>query len=359
MPSKPRPAIPIDELARRRAGGGRSIAISRSSPRRLRGQGRQAPDGRRRTSKVGGCGSAEPVARRWPSELRSAQKYADAPTPHPHRDCRRLRSVEASSPGTMSAGAESARATTPRQARRSPAPSARQLGVVERVEDPVALGDVEVGLLRRRHRPSPALSRPGESAGARQLVDAWCRWGSRAERHLRRLGFAPPADCAAPRRAQPPRQAARRALSCEPDGRPHFRQVHVLQDRSRLAPPRRRAARRRQARVPRRLRGLRARPLAARLLNHRHAGRRRPAPAQPEPDPRRHPHLPRRARPERPGEVGGDPLLLPLDDQEVALLRGGRRGPRSASPSASTCSSTRWSSSAAGTGCRPRSAGGS
>ncbi len=33
----------------------------------------------------------------------------------------------------------------------------------------------------------------------------------------------------------------------DPDGRPHFRQVHVLQDRSRLAPPRRRAARRRQA----------------------------------------------------------------------------------------------------------------
>ena len=49
----------------------------------------------------------------------------------------------------------------------------------------------------------------------------------------------------------------------------------------------RRASRRRQAGVPRRLRGLRHRPLAARLLNHRHARRRRPGSAQPEPQPRR------------------------------------------------------------------------
>ena len=82
-------------------------------------------------------------------------------------------------------------------------------------------------------------------------------------------------------------------------------------------------ARRRQAGVPRRLRGLRPRPLAARLLNHRHARRRRPGPAQPEPEPRGHPHLPRRARPERPGEMGRDALLVPLDDQALALLRGG------------------------------------
>ena len=43
----------------------------------------------------------------------------------------------------------------------------------------------------------------------------------------------------------------------------------------------------------------------------------------------------------------------------LALLRGAARGPRSASPSASTCSSTRWSSSGAGTACPTRSASGS
>ena len=101
-----------------------------------------------------------------------------------------------------------------------------------------------------------------------------------------------------------------------------FAKFTFLQDRSRLAPPRRRAAGRRQAGVPRRLRGLRRRPLAARLLNHRHARRRRPGPAQPEPQPRRPPHLPRRARPERPGEVDRDAPLVPLDDQTLALLRG-------------------------------------
>ena len=102
-----------------------------------------------------------------------------------------------------------------------------------------------------------------------------------------------------------------------------FAKFTLLQDRSSLAPSGRRAARRRQAGVPRRLRGLRRRPLAARLLNHRNARRRRPGAAQPEPEPRRHPHLPRRPRPERAGEMGDDALLVPLDDQTLALLRGG------------------------------------
>ena len=101
-----------------------------------------------------------------------------------------------------------------------------------------------------------------------------------------------------------------------------FAKFTFLQDRSRLAPPRRRAARRRQAGVPRRLRGLRPRPLAARLLNHRNARRRRPRPAQPEPDlddlHTFHVVL---------GQSGlakwaDDALLVPLDDQALALLRG-------------------------------------
>ena len=108
----------------------------------------------------------------------------------------------------------------------------------------------------------------------------------------------------------------------QPDGRSHICQVHVLQARSRLASPRRRAAGGRQARVPRRLRGFRPRPLAARLLNHRHARRRRPRRPRAEPEPGRPAHLSRRPWPERPGAVGGDALLVPLDDQALALLGG-------------------------------------
>ena len=143
-----------------------------------------------------------------------------------------------------------------------------------------------------------------------------------------------------------------------PDGRPHFRQVHVLQDRPRVAPPRRRAACRRQARVPRGLRRFRPRPLVARLLNHRHARRHRPGPAHPEPKSGGPAHVPRRARPERPRQVGRDPPLLPLDDQTLPTQRRVRVR-RSAYRSASTSSSTRWSSNAAGTACPRRSAAGS
>ena len=86
-------------------------------------------------------------------------------------------------------------------------------------------------------------------------------------------------------------------------------------NRSRLAPSRRRVARRRQAGVPCGLRRFRPRSLAARLLNHRNARRCRPPPPLPEPQPRRPPHLPRRSRAERAGQVGGDAILVPLDDQ--------------------------------------------
>ena len=53
MPSNPRPAIPIAS-ARSFAGGGRSIAISRSSPRRPPDQGWQLARDESRTSKVWG-----------------------------------------------------------------------------------------------------------------------------------------------------------------------------------------------------------------------------------------------------------------------------------------------------------------
>ena len=90
-------------------------------------------------------------------------------------------------------------------------------------------------------------------------------------------------------------------------GRPHVRQVHVLQARPRLAQAQRRGAGAGQGRVPGRLRGLRRGPLAASVFDGRHPRRHRPAAAQPEPDPRGHPHLPRRARPERPRPLGRRP----------------------------------------------------
>ena len=57
------------------------------------------------------------------------------------------------------------------------------------------------------------------------------------------------------------------------DARAPLRQVHVPEGRPGLAPARRRRARRPQARVPRRLRGLRRRAPAARVLDRRHARR--------------------------------------------------------------------------------------
>ena len=62
------------------------------------------------------------------------------------------------------------------------------------------------------------------------------------------------------------------------------------------------------------------RSLAARVFDGRHPRRHRPAAPLPEPAARRHPHLPRRPRPERARAVGDDPLLLPGDDEAFAVL---------------------------------------
>ena len=263
-------------------------------------------------------------------------------------------------------------------------PRRRQLRVVERVEDPVPLTDVQIGLLRR-HRPQPGASSPGDSPASQAPRPS--APGTSADRHVtatrptlaRRAGArvgverlalfrAPELGSRRPRlteessgdaRTRAPRPTQSNDRYRDPDGRPHFRQVHVLQDRPRLAPPRRRAAGRGQAGVPRRLRGLRPRPLAARLLNHRHARRRRPGPAQPEPQPRRPAHLPRRARPERAGEVGRDALLVPLDDQALAVL-GGAGAPGDLRLRAQVPLPLPDGQAArAGTGCRRRSASGS
>ena len=76
-----------------------------------------------------------------------------------------------------------------------------------------------------------------------------------------------------------------------------------------------------QARGHRRLRGLRLRAPAARVLPGGYArGRRSPA-AHPGDQPRADPRVPRRARPERADGLVRDAVLLPRDDQAVRVLR--------------------------------------
>src|SRR5215207_9496687 len=118
--------------------------------------------------------------------------------------------------------------------------------------------------------------------------------------------------------AQPPRR--RGGYYPSHRGRPHVRQVHVLQARSRVAQAQHRGAGRRQGRVPGGLRGLGRGSLAARVFDGRHPGRRGPGAGQPESHPRGHPHLPRRARAERPRALGDDAVQLPGDDQALAVL---------------------------------------
>ena len=224
--------------------------------------------------------------------------------PPPGRRLRPLRRVEVEKPGD-DVGRGGVGAGDDRPPGGAVPAERRKLLVVEGVEDAVALGDVEVGLLR-----GDSAEPGGEQArGEARLRARSVGLGAPRDRPGRASSPEGPACRAQPggARGQSDCRSARSDRYRQADGGPHLCEVHVLQDRSCLAPPGRRAAGRGQARVPGRLRRLRRRPLAARLLNHRHARRRRPRPAQPEPQPRRPPHLPRRPRPERAGAAGPRP----------------------------------------------------
>src|SRR5688572_14255870 len=104
------------------------------------------------------------------------------------------------------------------------------------------------------------------------------------------------------------------------DARAPLRQIHVPEGRSGLAAARRRRAQPPQARVPGRVRGLRRRAPAARVLAGRHARRRGHDAAQPGDEPRAHPRVPRPARAERADEVVRGPVLVPGSDQAVRVL---------------------------------------
>ena len=138
----------------------------------------------------------------------------------------------------------------------------------------------------------------------------------------------------------------------------HFVKYTFLKIESRLAAADARAARAGQARVPRGLRGLRRRPSAAVLLARRHPRGRGAAADLRGREPRSHPRVPRRARPERPDAAG---RRRRTRSWGCARARSTPKtcARRRAAFAASTCSSTRSSSRASGTRCRPRSAGGS
>ena len=135
---------------------------------------------------------------------------------------------------------------------------------------------------RRRHRrlrgrdaqPRPLPALPGRAA----LRLRRPRRRQRGQPAPPRRGRRAPDRRAERRRS---RRSARRSrasadLHWKSDARAPFRQVHVPEGRPGLAPPGRGAPRRRQARVPRRLRGLRRRAAAAGVLDGRHARRLRP-----------------------------------------------------------------------------------
>ena len=223
-----------------------------------------------------------------PGPVGEKYKALHPPLEHPTPAASRL---EASSPGTIVGGSGSgpfAHSSPP--AGGSPAHASGQRLVVERIEDPVALADVEVGLLGR-HGPQAGAQHPRREPGSRQLVDASALGRTRGHLgHDRLLGsdrprVGGPRTFSVRRSAVPP--APPKTLSGGPRPEPAARAIQRLsstrwptapspssRSSSSIPPggaatPELRAADKR--RVPRRLRGLRPGPLAARLLDRRHA----------------------------------------------------------------------------------------
>src|SRR4051795_9092459 len=127
------------------------------------------------------------------------------------------------------------------------------------------------------------------------------------------------------RRARPGQDPVRMLLG---RGRPALRQVHVPEGGPRLEAPGARGSGRAQARIPRRLRGLRDRSPPAVLQPRRHPRRRRSDARHRGREPRSHPRVPRRPGAERADEVGGPAVLLPGHAQGLGVLR--RAAPRPA-----------------------------
>ena len=146
-----------------------------------------------RSRSAGRCRAARPAMHRGDSNSRlgvrggsayrgvgaaEAEKHKPLPPPR----CQRS---PPASPGTMSAGADSARLTTAREyhGRAHPTPDIpRQPGVIERVEDPVPLRDIQIGLLRR-HSPQPSTQQPGRQPEPPQALRPQCRLAAARSSH--------------------------------------------------------------------------------------------------------------------------------------------------------------------------------
>ena len=187
LPSKPRPAIPIAS-AWSFASGGRSMAISRSSPCSPRTSARTCCRLADRTARVlcwepgGGLRLTFSVRRLPPSEIRAPKKYKtlrphpapntlQRPAAYPHPDAggfeRRGQQARDDVGGRgLGPHLHSSPPSSTAAARRETG----QLGVVEGIEDPVALRDVEVGLLSR-NLPQPGAQQSGRKTTIGELLD--------------------------------------------------------------------------------------------------------------------------------------------------------------------------------------------
>ena len=175
----PRPAIPTgssccsapapggdrdQQVVRRRAR--RPASAQLPGPGAQHGQPRRAAARRRRSA-----AAIAHRARRSSTPIRVASPLSASAATGIPASAR----VEASRPGTMFAGALSARSTVRSQSGSRDAAvadvEARQLAVVEVLVDAVALADVEEGL-RDGHRPEPGADQPGGELGDRRdLLD--------------------------------------------------------------------------------------------------------------------------------------------------------------------------------------------
>ena len=129
----------------------------------------------------------------------------------------------------------------------------RKLRPIERIEHPVPLSDVQIRLLCRNASKSSTKQTRRNAPNPRKLPDSGPP-GQESKSHVRVrdsgggwsvLHFFGSRIAASRQRPteivkrNPPsesRSHQRPDRYLEPGGRPHFRQVHVLQDRSRLAP---------------------------------------------------------------------------------------------------------------------------
>ncbi len=188
-------------------------------------QGRELPQGQASNSAAPWLGGGRRVSLNFfegpdrRPRSRSAKKckrFTPTRTPTPAAS-----KLDASRPGTMSAGRSPPDRPRPPEA----GCTCGRFRVVERVEDSVALRDVEVSL-PSGHRPQPSAEQCRRDApNPRQLLHPGPSGHEEATGAPGGRGTAAPQ----PRSNAKVRSSATTERYREPDGRPHFRKVHVFQ----------------------------------------------------------------------------------------------------------------------------------